>query len=172
MKTGFTWQGLETDIRGGSFGRIQNSTQAGWRSGRYSAYVALEGAHEDGWRDFTPSTVRRIYGDLGYRIDGSEFHLAVTAADNAFGAAGSTPFQLLRQKYASVFTTPQTDNNQMAMVSLRGKVKASDTWTVTGSLYYRRFDQHHVDGNEPTPSRATPSPRCSASTTGFRRPMA
>jgi outer membrane receptor protein involved in Fe transport len=147
MKTGFTWQGLETDARGGSFGRVQDSTQAGWRSGPYAAYVALEAAHEDGWRDFTPSTVRRIYGDLGYRTDGSEFHLAVTAADNDFGAAGSTPYQLLQKHYSSVFTTPQTDNHQMATVSLRGKVKAGETWTVTGSLYYRRFDQQHVDGN-------------------------
>ena len=147
MKTGFTWRGFETDVRGGSFGRVQDSTQAGWRSGPYAAYVALEAAHEDGWRDFTPSTVRRIYGDLGYRTDRAELHLTLTAADNEFGAAGSTPYQLLQKHYSSVFTTPQTDNHQMAMVSLRGQARASDTWTVTGSLYYRRFDQRHVDGN-------------------------
>ncbi len=162
MKTGFSWQGAETDLRGGSFGRIQDSTQAGWRSGPFGAYVALEAAHEDGWRDVTPSTVRRIYGDLGYRSSGSEVHLAVTAADNAFGAAGSTPFQRLRQNYASVFTTPQTDNHQMAMVSLRGKVKAGDALTVTGSLYYRRYDQHHVDGNgtDTQPCDADPARLC------------
>ncbi len=162
MKTGFGFQGFETDIRGGSFGRIQDSTQAAWRSGPYAAYVAIEAAHEDGWRDFTPSTVRRIYGDLGYRTDGSEVHLAVTSADNAFGAAGSTPYQLLQRNYSSVFTTPQTDDNQMAMVSLRGKVKASATWTVTGSLYYRRFDQHHVDGNgtDAQPCDADPTLLC------------
>jgi outer membrane receptor protein involved in Fe transport len=162
MKTGFTFQGVATDIRGGSFGRIQNSTQAGWRSGPYAAYVAVEAAHEDGWRDFTPSAVRRIYGDLGYRTDGSEFHLAVTAADNEFGAAGSTPYQLLQKNYSLVFTTPQTDNHQMAMVSLHGKVKASGAWTVTGSLYYRRFDQHHVDGNgtDAQPCDADPALLC------------
>ncbi len=164
MKNGFTWRGVETDLRGGSFGRIQTSTQAGWKSGPYAAYVAIEAAHEDGWRDFTPSTVRRIYGDLGYRSGRAEFHLAVTAADNGFGAAGSTPFQRLRQNYASVFTTPQTDNHQMAMVSLRGEVRASDALTVTGSLYYRRYDQHHVDGNgtDAQPCDADPALLCFA----------
>ena len=162
MKSGFNFQGFETDIEGGSFGRIQDSTQAGWSSGPYSAYVAVEAAHEDGWRDFTPSTVRRVYGDLGYRNERSEFHLSVTAADNEFGAAGSTPFQLLERNYASVFTTPQTDDNRMAMVSLRGKLKANETLNVTGTLYLRRFDQHHVDGNgtDTQPCDANPDLLC------------
>jgi outer membrane receptor protein involved in Fe transport len=162
MKNGFTWQGLETDFRGGSFGRVQNSTEAGWMSGAYSAYVALEAAHDDGWRDATPSTVRRVYGDLGYRSDRAEAHLALTAADNQFGAAGSTPVQLLQKNGAAVFTTPQTDDKQMAMVSLRGRLKAGDGVTVTGSLYYRRFDQHHVDGNgtDAQPCDADPARLC------------
>jgi outer membrane receptor protein involved in Fe transport len=162
MKSGFTFHGFETDIRGGSFGRVQDSTQAGWRSGPYSAYVAVEAAHEDGWRDFTPSTVRRIYGDFGYRTNRSELHVGVTAADNAFGAAGSTPIQLLQQNYASVFTTPQTDNHQMAMVSLREKYAVTDTSTLSGTAYYRRFDQHHVDGNgtDAQPCDANPALLC------------
>jgi outer membrane receptor protein involved in Fe transport/uncharacterized protein with beta-barrel porin domain len=147
MKNGFTFQGLDTDIRGGSFGRVQNSTEWGRQFGNYSIYIATEVARDEGWRDFSPSTIRRIYGDLGYRGEQSEFHLNLTGADNDFGAAATTPIQLVSQKYGSVFTTPQSDHSEMGMISLQGKYEASDTLTFNGTAYYRRYIQHHVDGN-------------------------
>jgi outer membrane receptor protein involved in Fe transport len=147
MKTGFTYQGFETDVQGGSFGRVQDSTQFGQQNGHYSAYAALEFASDGGWREFTPSTIRRLYGDLGYQNGRSEIHLNVTAADNLFGAAGTTPIQLVQQNYASVFTTPQTDHNQMVMAALQGSLRVSDTFSLAGTLYYRFYNQNHVDGN-------------------------
>ena len=44
MKNGFTWQGFEADVRGGSFGRAQEEFQYGKQIGNYSVYVA---AHTD-----------------------------------------------------------------------------------------------------------------------------
>ena len=61
MKDGFGFQGVATDVRGGSFGRIQGSVQAGEKSGNYAAYIAVEDIHDDGWRDFSPSDIRRMY---------------------------------------------------------------------------------------------------------------
>jgi outer membrane receptor protein involved in Fe transport len=147
MKDGFSWQGLESDFQAGSFGRLQNSTQGGWRNGRLSGYAAIETAHDDGWREASASAIRRLYGDVGYRDERLTMHLSITAADNAFGAAATAPVQLIQQNYAAVFTTPQTDHNQLAMVSLRGEAKATQTLTIAGTLYYRGFDQHRVDGN-------------------------
>jgi len=40
MKNGFTWQGFEGDVRGGSFGRAQEEFQYGKEIGNYSVYVA------------------------------------------------------------------------------------------------------------------------------------
>ena len=162
MKDGFGVHGLESDVEGGSFGRVQDSTQLGVRSGSAAAYLAVEAAHEDGWRASSPSTVRRIYGDLGYRGDRAELHLNLTAADNDFGAAAATPIQLLQQSYGAVFTTPQTDHNEMAMVSLQGKLKATPTLAFDGALYVRRFLQRHVDGNgtDAQPCDADPSLLC------------
>ncbi len=147
MKSGFTYQGFESDIQGGSFAQVQNSTQFGQRNGHYSLYAALEYASDGGWREFTPSTIRRLYGDLGYQNGRGEVHFNVTAADNLFGAAGTTPIQLLQQNYASVFTTPQTDHDQMVMAALQGSLNVSHTFSLAGTLYYRYYNQHHVDGN-------------------------
>ncbi len=147
MKDGFGWQGLESDLAGGSFGRVEDSTELGVRSGDLAAYLALEVAHDDGWRTFSPSTIRRLYGDVGYRSDKAELHLNLTAADNYFGAAAAAPIQLIQQNRGAVFTTPQSDHNEMAMVSLQGKYRASATLSLDGQVYVRRLAQHHVDGN-------------------------
>ena len=40
MKNGFTWQGFEADLRGGSFGRAQASFQYGKQVGDFSTYIA------------------------------------------------------------------------------------------------------------------------------------
>jgi len=147
MKDGFGFQGVETDTRFGSFGRRMGSLQAGSASGPVAAYLALEGIHDDGYRDQGSAEIRRMYADLGARGDGKEFHLNFTAADNFVGVASASPIQLLDQGWSRVFTTPQTTRNIMDMVSANGTVAVSDAVKLSGVAYYRYFDQQHVDGN-------------------------
>lgn len=147
MKNGFTYHGAEVDVMGGSFGRIQSSLQWGRQDGNFAVYGALEGAHDDGYRLFSPSTIRRFYGDVGYRNADSEIHLNLGAADNNFGAAAAVPIELLNASYNAVYTTPQTSTNQVGYGTLSGKFEVSPTWTVDGNLHYRVFSQHTQDGN-------------------------
>ena len=97
MKDGFNYHGAEIDTMGGSFGRIQSSAQWGKQIDNFAVYGALEGLHDDGFRNFSASDVRRFYGDVGVRNDTSEFHLNMGAADNDFGATATVPVELLQQ---------------------------------------------------------------------------
>src|ERR1700738_134858 len=108
MKNGFTHQGTDSELRGGSFGRRAASVQTGGQAGNLSAYLTADAINDNGWRDYSPSRLRRIYGDLGVRGDQTEFHVTFTGASNNFGAAAATPLQLLNQNWASVYTVPQT----------------------------------------------------------------
>ena len=108
MKDGFNYHGAEVDVMGGAFGRLQSSLQWGNQIGNWAVYGALEGVHDDGYRNFGTSDVRRFYGDIGYRYDGNEIHLNMGAADNSFGAAATTPVELLQQFWGATYTTPQT----------------------------------------------------------------
>ncbi len=155
MKNGFTWQGFEADLRGGSFGRAQGALQFGKQVGDYSVYLAAEGITDDGWRVDGSSEISRFYGDVGYRANGLETHLEVTAANNMFGAASSTPLQLLQNDWGSVYTTPQTTDNQLAMIAWTGNYAYSNTLSFQGGLYFRAFNQSHVDGNT---TNVTPCP--------------
>ena len=60
---------------------------------------------------------------------------------------GPTPIELLANDYRAIYTWPQTTKNQAALVALNGRYSVTDHWTVQSNLYYRRFNQQHVDGN-------------------------
>lgn len=156
-KNGFTYQGFEAEVQGGSFGRKQTSVQYGVQKDNWSTYIAAQGLDEDGWRQKSPATVGRFYGDIGWRNDISEFHFFGSVASTSFGVAAATPIQLLNRDWTSVYTTPQTTQNQMALVGVNGKVELSDSWSLQGNLYGRFFKQEHVDGNDADVERCSNS---------------
>jgi len=128
-------------------GRVGGSLQYGVRSGEWGLYLAAEGLKDDGWRLQSPSRLPRFYGDLGWKGTDAEIHLVTSAADNFFGVIGPTPIELLANDYRAIYTWPQTTKNEAALVALNGRYSMTDHWTVQSNLYYRRFNQEHVDGN-------------------------
>jgi outer membrane receptor protein involved in Fe transport len=162
MKDGFSYHGAEINPLGGSFGRIQSSAQWGKQVDNYAVYGALEGLHDNGFRNFSASDVRRFYGDVGYRSDVSEFHLNVGLADNNFGATATAPVELLQQYWGATYTSPQTTANRVGYFNLTGKVEATPTWTIDGAAHLRIFNHNSLDGN-PTgtqPCGADPALLC------------
>src|ERR1700761_3094100 len=159
MKDGFNYHGAEIDVMGGSFGRLQSSVQWGNQIGNWAVYGALEGVHDDGYRNFGTSDIRRFYGDIGYRYDGNEIHLNMGAADNSFGASAAAPAELLQQYWGATYPTPQTSTNQVGYLNLTGKFEVSPTWTLDAIAHYRAFSQRTQDGN---PTGAQP---CTADAT-------
>ncbi len=155
MKTGFAWQGFEADLRAGSFSRAQAALQFGKQVGDWAVYLAAEGLNDGGWRVDDSSTIGRFYGDVGNRANGFETHLSLTAANNQFNATASTPIQELQAYWPSVYTTPQTTANQLAMAALTTNYAVSSALSLQGGLYFRAFNQSHIDGNT---TNVTPCP--------------
>jgi outer membrane receptor protein involved in Fe transport len=147
MKDGFSYHGAEIDTMGGSFGRVQSSAQWGKQVDNVAVYGALEGLHDNGFRNFSMSDIRRFYGDVGIKNDQAEFHLNMGAADNKFGATATVPIELLQQYWGATYTTPQTTENRVSYLNLTGKVEATPSWTIDGSAHVRLFDQKVLDGN-------------------------
>ncbi len=109
MKNGFNWQGTEAQILGGSYGRVAGYFEYGKQVDNYSIYVTTDAAHDGGWRYFSPSTLVRAYGDLGYRTPDAELHFIANGATSNLGVVGPTPFNLLSQSLSSIFTSPAID---------------------------------------------------------------
>ena len=58
MKNGFTWQGFEAQVLGGSYGRVSGYFQYGKQIDNASVYVTADAARDGGWRRFSPSSTR------------------------------------------------------------------------------------------------------------------
>ena len=147
MKNGYTYHGVEGEVSGGSYGRAVASVQAGGEVGNLSGYFTADAINDAGWRNESPSSLRRVYADLGARGDQTEFHVTFTGADNFFNGTAATPVQMLSQDWSSIYTNPQTTHNQLAFLTASATWKPSDTWTYQAIAYYRNYHQAHVDGN-------------------------
>ena len=157
MKNGFTYQGSQTELEGGSFGHFAGATQYGYKAGGFGAYFAAQGSRDDGWRFRSPSDLERVYGDIGWKNDTAELHLITAAASSSFGVAAATPVQLLALDNRAIFTTPQDTDNKMALMAVNGRYALSDAWSLQGNVYLRGFRQRHVDGNPADTERCSNS---------------
>jgi iron complex outermembrane receptor protein len=149
MKNGFLWQGLETQVLGGSFGRVSGLFEYGKQIDDYSLYVTADATRDNGWRLFSPSSLFRVYSDLGYRSPGNEIHFTASGARTTLGVVGPTPVELLEQLGDSaVFTSPQTTVNTAGTVAFNGKFDINPQWSIASNFYMRTFEQRHTDGND------------------------
>jgi iron complex outermembrane recepter protein len=148
MKNGFTYQGKEFEVLGGSYGRIQGTAQAGFQDGNIAGYASADAVKDAGWRQFASSSqLNRIYLDLGARSDQGEFHLAFTGANTKLSGTIATPVEMLNRQWSSVYTWPQDTQNQLAFLTANGSYSPTDTLTLAGNAYFRGYWQRHVDGN-------------------------
>ena len=148
MKNGFTWQGAEASLQGGSYGHGMGSAQWGVEDGNFSFYGAAEGVTDAGWRLHSQSNLARFYGDAGWRFGESELHLVASGAATSLGVVGPTPIGLIQRNAKSVYTFPQTTRNSIGSLALNGKTRLDENWQLEGSVYVRALKQRHVDGND------------------------
>jgi iron complex outermembrane receptor protein len=149
MKNGFTFQGGEFEVSGGSFGRRSLEGEYGIKVGNFATYVAASGLNEDGWRDFSPSQRRTIYADLGGQLTGThngEVHLSFTGAVNKLTGSGTTPVQLLDMRRQATFTRDHTVN-KVGMLALNGTYELSNTLSLQSVAYYRRLRQQSANND-------------------------
>jgi len=149
MKNGFTYQGGEVDLLGGSFAHYQGNLQYGVQSGNVAAYVAATGLHEGGWRDLQSSNLGNFYGDLGRRGYGGEVHINVTAAQTRLNGPGTSPVDLLGVDPSAQFSAPNLITNKYTQVNLTGSYDINDTTSLQGLAYYTYFLQKVYNGNVP-----------------------
>lgn len=147
MKDGFEFQGVEIESQFGSYGYKEVSAQIGVQSGPWALYFAGQHIDEDGWRDFSPARVDRMYADLGAKGSRVEGHFNLTWADTSAGVTAATPEELLNVGYERTFTSPQVTDLEVLMPSVNAKVDFTETLQVSGLAYYRRLKSSVIDGN-------------------------
>ena len=147
LKDGFTTHGGELDLYGGSFGQAAADVQYGLQSGDTAAYLAASGLHEDGWRNDQSSTLKKFYGDLGWRGPQAELHISVDLAQTNLNGPGTVPVQLLDADPRAQFTGPNAIDNNYARINARGTYDLTDTTSFQALAYYDNLRQTVINGN-------------------------
>ncbi len=147
MKNGFSFEGAEGEVSGGSFGQRSTTLQYGVNDGMFGFYIAGKVLDEDGWREFTKDATRQLYSDFSIRNDRLTFDASFTGANNRLFGQGSAPVQELAISRALVFTAPQNNFNQLEFLTLNGAYQATDTLSIDSNFYYREYRQTIANGN-------------------------
>jgi iron complex outermembrane receptor protein len=148
MKNGFTFQGADASLQGGSYGHGMGTGEWGMTDGNFSFYGSAEGVTDAGWRFHSQSNLARLYADAGWRFGDSEIHLVASGAATSLGVVGPTPVELTQRNAKSVYTFPQTTRNTIGSLALNGKTRLNENWQIEASAYVRTLKQRHVDGND------------------------
>jgi len=147
MKNGFTYQGFENELAGGSFDQFSNSLQYGKQVGGIAAYLGGTYYQQQGWRQFSGDRVQQLYTDVGARGHGVTVDISFSGANNFLEGQGPTPVQELAVGRSLVFTSPQNNINQLEFVTLSASYQATDALSFQGNVYRREFHQTVSNGN-------------------------
>ena len=147
MKNGFTYQGADVELSGGSYGQRAATAQYGVNSGPIGFYIAGRALDWDGWRQFSNDRMRDMYAVLSAHTDTATLDLSYTRPDNMMNGQGPSPVQELAVNRSLVFTGPQTNINTLNFLTLNGALKVTDTWSLQSVLYYREYAQSVANGN-------------------------
>ncbi len=146
--TGKTFQGAEAVQSVGMFGRSRTTLRVGREQESVNAFLAFQHDREDGWRDASPSTLNRLFADVGSESERGSLHLNLSFADNDLIGNGLAPTELSDVSYTANFTTPDQTQNRNFLLSGQGNMFVNDRVSVQGNLYWRRLDRQTLNGDE------------------------
>jgi len=147
MKNGFSYQGADLELSGGSYGQRAVTAQYGVNSGIFGFYVAGRALDWDGWRESSGDRMRDLYAVASLQTDRGTLDLSFTRANNTMNGQGAAPVQELAVSRSSVFTGPQTNSNTLDFLTLNGALQLDDGWSLQTVLYDREFSQTVSNGN-------------------------
>ena len=96
MKNGFNFQGANTTLSGGSYGRTNEVLEYGRNFDDFAIYLGANFNSDNGWRDHSESYLQTFYSDFRYRpSEDSEFFLNIGQSFTDLRGNGALPLTLM-----------------------------------------------------------------------------
>ncbi len=160
-KSGNTHPGTSLQLSGGSFGRKVAEFEHGRANLRgLDWYLAGNLFFENGWRQYSPSNVRQLFGKLGWQRGRTKLGLGFGYANNLLNGNGLQEFRLLERDYHSAYTLHDATANRAPMVNVSGRHHFTDRLSLSGNAYFRsiRTNTYNGDINEDSLDQAVYQP--------------
>ncbi|MFZ9611501.1 MAG: TonB-dependent receptor, partial [Methylococcales bacterium] len=164
-KSGSSFPGLSATALGGSWGRRAFQFEAGGenKDQNIDYFVAGNIFHENGWREHSPSDIKQIFTKTGWHNEKTDLDLSLALADNEMQGTQALPLSMWGNT-KKAYTYPDSIENKLAMISLKGSHFFTDYELIAGNLYYRMSNAKSFNSNaecatDPCPSsnNGTPS---------------
>lgn len=147
-KSGYTDPGGEVEVYGGSFGRVNGQFEYGQRyDNGVHVFAAGTWFNENGWRDYSPSSVGQLFAKVGRHTDRYDVDLSFTGGDTDLIGNGLAPQTFLAHSATSIFTRPDQTKNQLSMLNLSASLMLDGGSQVSGMAYVRRVQTHTLNGD-------------------------
>jgi outer membrane receptor protein involved in Fe transport len=149
-RTGQDSPGLTVSALGGSFGRRAATFEAGGSDAGSHTDFFLAGNwdKQDGFRDFSGSEVKQLYGKLRWHgpDDRTLIELSGAYADTVLAGTQALPLDMLSNP-KSAYTAPDSIDNKMRLVNLKASQWLDETNLLSGQVYYRRSNAVSQNSN-------------------------
>jgi len=148
-KTGASYTDSELEISAGSFGRASVKILKGdnFKNG-FSYFVSGSIFDESGWRDFSPTSVNRMFGNISWQDKSTKIEIIGYGAKADLIGNGSAPIQLLQTQRTSIYTRPDQSDHDLKMLNLSIRRRFND-WSSSKIWFFTRSsDIESLNGDE------------------------
>ncbi|KPK33473.1 MAG: hypothetical protein AMJ66_05390, partial [Betaproteobacteria bacterium SG8_40] len=145
-KSGFQYPGGSVTALGGSWGRKSAQVEYGGHGEKNDWYVAGTLFDEDGWRDYSPSEVRQLFGKFGREDAETDFDVSVMVADNDLQGTQALPVSFLDNR-KQAYTWPDRNQNKVLFLNAKGSHFLSETRFIAGDVYLRDYENINFSSN-------------------------
>jgi len=153
-KNGISNAGLAVSAYGGSFGRrALDAEYGGSNNAGLNWYAAGTLFHEDGWRAFSPSSVRQSFAKLGYNRGSTALSLSGGYAINDLTGNGTQDIRAIEREtglnhgYNSVFSIPDRTWQHSPFLTFNATHALSNSLTFNGNAYLRYVRTNTTNGD-------------------------
>ncbi len=149
MKNGFNFDGVQTQLAGGSFKRTNDIIEYGTSFGNYGVYVGANFNYDKGFRDHSESYLENFYSDLRYRDEKTEIFVNLGQAFTDLNGNGAVPVTLMDiEGRDAVYTYPDNTHNKNYYFMLGGNHFVNDNLSFQANTYYRHMERRAYNGDE------------------------
>ncbi|MES9922929.1 MAG: TonB-dependent receptor [Candidatus Thiodiazotropha endolucinida] len=147
-KNGFTHPGAEVEITGGSFGRYTAQASIGGSQDNLGYFITGNYFDEDGWRDYSPSESKQLFGNLAWQGEAGSLDLTLSLSDSNLIGNGALPADLLEEDRETIFTRPDITDQEATLLRLGGQRFLGDEVVLEGTVYYRNSQIDTLNGDD------------------------
>jgi outer membrane receptor protein involved in Fe transport len=149
-KSGRTNQGAAIEASAGSWSRKNVSAEYGGvsKDGSVDYFFGVNYLDEDGWRKYSPSTVKQTFGKLGWQSESTKIDLSYLNVNNDMIGNGLVPQELMTGLGRdAIHTRPDQTRNTLSQITLNGSHWLNNDVMFSANSYYRRSNQKTLNGD-------------------------